>query len=455
MVNGDRKRNRSKVSPRSTGKHTKLKLDISSNDNPTCLETPEIRMACLGDIATRIAEHKDLNVTERDINLAKLIVSLIDESLTKNTEFLNDSLQTEITAHKETKRELTELQQKHNDLEYKCQTLSSQVAHINNRMLETEMNSMKNNVIISGVSETYGNDESNLRRWLYTLISKIGGSPDVVITAIHRIGRARNGRPRDIVVRFADYTIKREFFRQRFNIKKVAEYKDIFLAEQFPHEIQEQRKVLLAVATQARQLWPDLERKISVYQNVLFINNTRYKSSDLHLLPKELHSIVHGYKENDSTHVFFTKRSVLSNHYPCSFIYNNQAYNCGEQLFMAEKARCFGDLMALKNIMDTDSPVRQKAIGREIKGFNLSAWHAEVEEAIFPGLLCKFQQVDKAKEALLKTANRALGEATTESPWGTGKRLADIDALNQSMWTDENKIGKVLSKIRDILVSAR
>ena len=74
-----------------------------------------------------------------------------------------------------------------------------------------------------------------------------------------------------------------------------------------------------------------------------------------------------------------------------------------------------------------------------------------MQEAIYPGLLCKFQQVAEAKEALLKTGSHVLGEATKESPWGIGNILSDPDVLDQSAWTDSNIIGKVLAKIREEL----
>ena len=456
----ERKRNRSKVSPQSTCKQAKAKLDYS--DTPTMASssmpvssvtsTPGSRILSLGDIESRIArDHKDIKLTERDSNMIKVIVALIEGSLTESTNFINAGLQEEITAHKETQDKLNKLQKEHDVLEYAHNQLESKVVHLENQLLESEMNSMKHNVIISGISENNGKDESSLKRWLLVLIKDVYQKENINITSIHRTGRSRNNKPRDVVVTFADYNEKREFFKQRFNIKAKQKYKDIFIAEQFPHGIQEQRKVLNAVAKEARLLWPDLERNISVYQNVLYINNTRYKISDLHRLPKELQPIVHGYKENESTHVFFTKRSILSNHYLCDFDYNGQRYNCGEQLFMAEKARCFDDQHALRRILDSDSPVVQKAIGRDISGFNQRTWHEEVEEAIYPGLLKKFQNVTEAKEALLKTGNRALGEATKESPWGVGKTLADPDVLDQSKWSDDNLIGRVLTKIRETL----
>ena len=453
----ERKRNRSKVSPTISGKQSKVKIDSSdtpsmASDKPPSLIMPGSRKLSLGDISTRISvNHKDIKLNDKDINLIKVIVALIEESLTESTNFIDSGLQDEIAAHKQTQQKLSELETKHNALEHEHKKLESKVSYMENQLLENEMNSMKNNIIISGISENNGTDESSLKKWLLVLTKDVYEKEDINISSIHRTGRSKNGKPRDVIIRFADYNEKREFFKQRFNIKAKEKYKDLFVAEQFPRGIQEQRKVLTAVAKEARLLWPHLERKISVYQNVLYIDNTRYKSSDLHRLPKELHPIVHGYKEDDATHVFFTKRSILSNHFPCDFKHNGQQYNCGEQLFMAEKARCFGDQHALRRIMETDSPVIQKAIGREISGFNMHAWHEEVQEAIYPGLLCKFQQVAEAKEALLKTGSRVLGEATKESPWGIGKILSDPDVLDQSAWTDSNIIGKVLAKIREEL----
>ena len=98
---------------------------------------------------------------------------------------------------------------------------------------------------------------------------------------------------------------------------------------------------------------------------------------------------------------------------------------------MAEKARCFDDQHALRRILDSDSHVVQKAIGGDISDFNQRTRHEEVEETIYPGLLKKNQNVTEANEALFKTGNRTLGDATRESPLGVGKTLADTDGLVQ------------------------
>lgn len=174
----------------------------------------------------------------------------------------------------------------------------------------------------------------------------------------------------------------------------------------------------------------------------------------LHMLPEALHPMIEGCKYDDSSYIFFTKRSKLSNHFESPFTLDGKRYNCGEQYFMAMKARTFEDHEAHNRIMNTNSPVAQKAIGRSIKGFNATKWHHVCPDLLYPGLLARFVQNENCRQALLHTGRRRLGEATTEAPWGTGKRLGDPDALDQAKWTDKNIIGVLLERIRDTLCAS-
>ena len=102
--------------------------------------------------------------------------------------------------------------------------------------------------------------------------------------------------------------------------------------------------------------------------------------------------------------------------------------------------------------MDTDDPVRQKAIGRNVKDVNMKLWKENVRKILYPGLLEKFKQHEGARAALLNTGSRKIGEATTERYWGIGMKLADKDVLNTSKWSDENIVGNMLQDIRTDLV---
>ena len=61
---------------------------------------------------------------------------------------------------------------------------------------------------------------------------------------------------------------------------------------------------------------------------------------------------------------------------PDQFVIDGVTYNCAEQFMMAEKARLFGDKESLERIMRENHPKDQKAIGRQVKDFNVEKWDA-------------------------------------------------------------------------------
>ena len=141
----ERKRNRSKVSPTISGKQSKVKIDSSdtpsmASDKPPSLVMPGSRKLSLGDISTRISvNHKDIKLNDKDTNLIKVIVALIEESLTESTNFIDSGLQDEIAAHKQTQQKLTELGTKHNALEHEHKKLESKVPYMENQLLEMRL----------------------------------------------------------------------------------------------------------------------------------------------------------------------------------------------------------------------------------------------------------------------------------------------------------------------------
>ena len=415
---------------------------------PTVLPSDNIAEDVLAKIST--------GMDEKEMNFAKLIATMHEEYFKKfkvENDKVHECLQIEIENHQQTRAMHAALVETNTRLEARVISLENKVVTLNNKLLDNDIYSKRKNLIISGLKEVHGETNLTLRSWFATLADRLK-TPAPTIMAIHRLKSNNKARPRDVIIQFDDYMTKRAFFKARFDIKKShADYHNIYISEHFPREVTEQRKVLQAVATEARMLYPDIKERISVFENTLFINNARYKMETLHTLPEALHPMIEGCKFDDSSYIFFTKRSKLSNHFESPFILNGVRYNCGEQYFMAMKARTFEDSESPQRIMQTTSPVAQKAIGRTIKGFNATKWYRESPDILYPGLLARFEQNEHCKAALLGTGRRRLGEATTEAPWGTGKRLNDLDALDQSKWSDMNIIGDLLERIRNTLGS--
>ena len=292
-----KKRTRSAVSPQLIGVNKKIMLEVNAmSDNDV---TPHPNEVLVHSLTNQLANVPDINLDESQAKIVKAVHALLESTIITNTNKLSSQLDAEILKHGETKEELAYTQLELEALKYKYEELDKKYNRVLNRVVESEMKSMKNNLIISGIPELPGEKEESLKQWLYKAVAQLGAVTPPVITAAHRLRPKGRGKPRDVIIRFAEYKEKRELFSMRYKLKELDGYKTIWLSEQFPPEIQEERKVLLAVATEARLQFPHLARKISVFENTLYIDSTRYKTSSLHLLPDSLQPIIHGYKQSD------------------------------------------------------------------------------------------------------------------------------------------------------------
>lgn len=127
-------------------------------------------------------------------------------------------------------------------------------------------------------------------------------------------------------------------------------------------------------------------------------------------------------------------------------------YNCCEQYMMAKKALLFNDDATLKKIMETDSPKRQQALGREVKNFEPHIWDQHKYAIVWFANYLKFTQHQDLAQRLINTGDRVLAEASPyDLVWGIGFRAEDPQALDIANWQGQNLLGKVLMSIRDAL----
>ena len=127
-------------------------------------------------------------------------------------------------------------------------------------------------------------------------------------------------------------------------------------------------------------------------------------------------------------------------------------YNCCEQAMMAHKAMTFKDEESFKKIMGTTSPREQKALGRKVKNFNPKVWDVMSSLIVYDMNLLKFSQNKKHQEALLKTGDTILVEASPyDVIWGIGLGVDDPKAKDRSQWRGTNWLGEAIMKVRDEL----
>lgn len=149
---------------------------------------------------------------------------------------------------------------------------------------------------------------------------------------------------------------------------------------------------------------------------------------------------------------FWGNKDYLSNFYqPATFVLGGVEYNCSEQYFMACKAIMFGDYKTMAKIMDTNSPKEQKALGREVIGFDKDLWDRVSYNVMFRGCMGKFSQNLELKTKLLSEEGQFVEASPWDCLWGVGLRASDPKILDTRNWRGLNRLGKVLDEVRDVL----
>jgi ribA/ribD-fused uncharacterized protein len=137
----------------------------------------------------------------------------------------------------------------------------------------------------------------------------------------------------------------------------------------------------------------------------------------------------------------------FSNWYPSNFIVDGITFNCGEQFMMYEKAMTFGDIKTAKEIMSTNNPSAQKALGRKVKNYDDKVW-AEVRfEKVKRGLLEKYK-IEPFYSYLKERKDKIIVEASPyDRIWGIGYDENDPKILEEKDKWGENLLGKCIMEI--------
>ena len=153
-----------------------------------------------------------------------------------------------------------------------------------------------------------------------------------------------------------------------------------------------------------------------------------------------------------SAQVHLFLRGPLSQWHPSRFVIDDVEYNCAEQYMMASKARLFGDTAMAERILATNQAHEQKLMGSQVSGFISTVWNEHREVIVYDANWAKFSQNSGLAKRLLATGQAVLAEANPRDfIWGIGLAEEDPLALNPLAWPGENRLGKVLMRVRDRL----
>jgi ribA/ribD-fused uncharacterized protein len=152
------------------------------------------------------------------------------------------------------------------------------------------------------------------------------------------------------------------------------------------------------------------------------------------------------------TFTFFW-RGPFSQWHPSRFVVGGITFTHAEQFMMYAKAMVFGDRDSAERVLQAKTPREQKALGREVQGFDEAVWVLFREGVVFQGSYAKYRQNPELRAALLATQGTTLVEASpTDRIWGIGLAEDDARARDRTQWLGLNLLGEALTRVREVLL---
>ena len=141
--------------------------------------------------------------------------------------------------------------------------------------------------------------------------------------------------------------------------------------------------------------------------------------------------------------------SPFSSLHPAPFTVDGLRFSSAAQYMMYHKALLFGDEETAEQILRSRD--LEEIISLKVYGLKVEKWRQHAEKSIRDAYFYKFNQNPKLKYLLLRTEDLHLGEAQTDTFYGTGVTFDKTEALDRNHWTGENLAGKALMVTRDTL----
>ena len=100
--------------------------------------------------------------------------------------------------------------------------------------------------------------------------------------------------------------------------------------------------------------------------------------------------------------------------------------------------------------MAAKDPAQMKALGRQVRGFDVKVWDEVKFGVALNASYLKFSQNVSLRDFLLQTGIKILVEASpVDKIWGIGLAASDENAQNPTKWRGQNLLGFALMRARD------
>ena len=393
--------------------------------------------------------------TEVNMDKIKEVIScLLDAKLAPITADLKavSEAVSRLEQRSETDRVRTQqIEQKVATLEISLQDTRGEIKKLKDYITDMDNYNRRDCLNIWGITENAGENCADIARALFEDMD-VARWEHIKFTRIHRVGIAKKGMSRAIRVKFHFYPDLEGVYASRGCLRGTGKA----VAKVYAPETETRRRIMNPISQAAykhKNSLPPEEKnayRLRYINDKLTLNGKTFTPDNLHELP---HYLAPEYLATKSTssHIFFWgPGSPLSNHHPAKFILDNQKYTSAEQCIMHKKALMFNDLEAASKILEEESPVAQRNLGRDVKLFDRQTWMASSRDTVRAALHAKFSQNEHLKTKLLETGVLIPVEASPRDQyWGIGMGLHDPQITDPHKWKGKNVLGQLLAEVRE------
>lgn len=196
-----------------------------------------------------------------------------------------------------------------------------------------------------------------------------------------------------------------------------------------PRQLREDLHIMYRVVNAASTYEEFHSAEVKDYK--VLLNGKEYSARDLEDLPEEIRPSTISTRYSNTTLVFFTRYTCLSNHFPTTFEVNGHVFSSMEHFLAFKHAQLSEDPDLIQQASNIKDPFDAKAMLNQLKHDHSQEWQERAPNYALQGLRAKFNQNNCMADYLCSTQPLNLGEASTNPVWGIGLPLDSQDVLKQ------------------------
>lgn len=291
--------------------------------------------------------------------------------------------------------------------EFSYQSLKSKAFH--NRL----------NLVIIGLPEQQ--ESSAFSEVLDLFKNKMKLRKRIEIREAYRMGQVRpegSTYIRPLMVKFSKSSDRNLVWRKRNNIPTSEDDVRIRIQADLPKQLRDNLSILYRVAEAAAAM--EEFRGATVKDYALLLNGQSYTARQLELLPIPIRPSSLAVKVSEEAIAFFSRFSILSNHFPSTFQIHDKTFHSMEQYLAYKRAILSKQSFFIDKALQAKDPIEAKLILNSLHNDNAQEWQDIRADVAIQGLRAKFGQNQHLRNYLCCTRDLKLGEASRNPAGGRG-----------------------------------